>query len=1284
MELDLRGFWVKMSVLACLATLTGLLDSESSAAAVAKSGQASSASPVGLQNAKSAYGVLPLSFEPNQGQTDRQVRFLSRGPGYSLFLTADEAVLALKAGTRIQGSPVGGHSQPEPDARQQTTDILRMKLIGSNPKAMIVGSDEQPGKSNYFIGNDAKKWFTGVPNYARVKFAEVYSGVDLVYYGNQGHLEYDFVVAPGADPRAITLDVGAALAPGGKAQSRGGERQAVPLQIAANGDLILETEDGRIRFQKPTVYQPVPGGEKRYVDAGYVLGSGHSGVEDQKSRVRFELGSYDHGLPLIIDPVLVYSTYLGGNGGDTGYGIAVDSSGDAYVTGSTASLNFPVKSAAEASPNGQGDAFVSKLNAAGSGLIYSTYVGGSGSDVGSAIAIDASGNAYIAGSTSSPNFPVTSGVFQSTYGGGTDAFIVKLDASGSALSYASYLGGSAADFAQGVAVDSSGDVYVTGSTQSPDFPVANAFQIGNNNCTVVDAVTTCSADAFVAKVDPAGTTLVYSTYLGGSSADSGQAIAVDAQGNAYIAGYTYSSNFPVQNPLQSSGGGIDAFVTELNARGSGLVFSTYLGGSGTDQAFGLTLDGLGYIYVTGQTQSADFPTTPGVFQTLYGGNGDAFMTKLAARGTALVYSTFIGGSSMEQGNGVAVDSAGNTVVVGVTTSSNFPTVDPSQRILGISGAAGTCSSSVGTSTVCSDAFVTRLKPSGTASYSTYLGGTGADFAQAVAVDSSGVPYVAGATASSNFPTIVGALQGAYAGAGTFNNVFVAKIDLDDAPGVALSPQNVNFGNQTLNVTSTAQSITLINAGSAPLQITDITASGDYAESNTCGTVVPAGSGTCTISITYTPVTAGPSTDQIIITDTAAGSPHTITVTGNGVLGGGGTLTLTPKSLTFPVQAIGVTSAPQIIQVVNGSQAAVTITAIAVTGDFAETNTCGSGSTGTGVLNPGASCAVSITFTATASGSRTGSLSITDNAANSPQSASLSGSGGGLFTLSASSLTSSIVVGATSTTFTLSASAPSSFTSSISFSCSSSATCSFNPATITAGQSTMLTVSGLSVTTANPLNITVTGTSGTNTATLSLTIFLQDFSVTATPSLFSLNAGASATYTVTVSAINGFNGVVLLNCSSALPNLTTCTWSPSSGASLHGSSTILATLTVATTTQQTSHGWWRRYSLPNPPGGDTAPGRLWVVVAGIVALLAALLAARRKPCQIRSRWTLVVVGILLLTLTGASCNNYGYNVVGPPVIVGTPTGIYVIQISGTLGTNSSVIRSTTVNLNVSPG
>ena len=334
---------------------------------------------------------------------------------------------------------------------------------------------------------------------------------------------------------------------------------------------------------------------------------------------------------------------------------------------------------------------------------------------------------------------------------------------------------------------------MTGSTKSSDFPTVNPLQIGNDGCSVVNTTVTCSSDVFLAKVNASGTSLVYSTYLGGSGADFGQAIAVDGTGNAYVSGYTLSSDFPARSALQSvSAGGSDAFVVEFNADGSALVYATYFGGSGQDRAFGLALDASGSVYVVGDTQSGNFPTTNNAFQASNHGQGDAFVFKLGPGGSALVYSTLLGGSGTDKATGIAVDSSGNAYITGSTQSSDFPTVDPLQTILGISG-AGSCGT-----TLCADAFVSKLDPSGTPVYSTYLGGSGGDFGQAVAVDSSGKAHIVGSTESANFPVMEGVSQAAYLGSASASNAFVAKVDASDAPGAALTPQQINFGNQAVN------------------------------------------------------------------------------------------------------------------------------------------------------------------------------------------------------------------------------------------------------------------------------------------------------------------------------------------------------------------------------------------------------------------------------------------------------------------------------------------------------
>ena len=690
------------------------------------------------------YGKLPLSFEANRGQTDPEVKFLSRGSGYTLFLTSNEAVLALRKASRRPRNP---NLKMEAPHLSPATALLRMRLAGASAEPRVLGLEELPGKSNYFIGNDPKNWRTDVATYAKVRYEDIYPGVDLVYYGNQGQLEYDFMVAPGADPRAIRLRFVEATRPVAQ-NGRGGLRS---LRIDPQGDLVLRIDGGQIRFHKPVVYQTTPDlgprtpGSRHVVDGRYVLRG--------EREVGFKVAAYDPKRPLIIDPTMSYSTYLGGSGYDIARGIAVDANGNAYVTGYTTSLDFPT--ASRLGSKGGANAFVAKLNAAGKALVYSTYLGGSVFDFAGGIAVDASGNAYVTGTTYSTDFP-TANAFQGSTNAGRvpDAFVAKLNASGSALLYSTYLGGSLGENGQAIAVDASGNAYVTGSTASSDFPTANAFQSTNRG----------GDDVFVTKLNVTGSAPVYSTYLGGSGNDEASGIAVDASGYAYVTGNTDSTSFPTANAIQGKNGGVlgtrDAFVTKLNAAGSGLLYSTYLGGSGDDDGFGIAVDSSGNTYVTGTTYSTDFPlVTPlPIPNNALQGSSDAFVTKLNATGSALVYSTYLGSSAEDDGVGIAVDSSGNAYVTGDTFGSDFPTKNPMQAAYG------------GGMT---DLFVTKLNAAGSAFiYSSYLGGSDQEFGRAIAVDSSGSAYVTGFTASANFPT-ANPMQAMNAGGGF--DAFVVKV-----------------------------------------------------------------------------------------------------------------------------------------------------------------------------------------------------------------------------------------------------------------------------------------------------------------------------------------------------------------------------------------------------------------------------------------------------------------------------------------------------------------------------
>jgi hypothetical protein len=711
------------------------------------------------------YGRLSLSFEENRGQADPRVKFLSRGNGSTFFFTGNGAVLA----------------------NASTTDVFRMDLVDASAGMSVAGDVQLPGISNYFIGSDPAKWRTHVPTYSGVRYIGVYSGIDMVYHGNQQQLEYDFVVAPGADSSAIRL------------QFEGAKK----LELTAGGDLAVLGARGRIAFHRPVVYQQ-KNGRRQTIPGRFSLHANNV--------VGFSLGKYDRSKPVIIDPVLVYSTYLGGGALDAVNAIAVDKAGNAYLAGSASSPNFPVTRGAyetknENTPNESYTTFIAKLNASGTALVYSTYLGGSDCGGGfgffgnglitfppHGLAVDDFGNAYVTGIPCSADFPVTKGAFQTKNPSGGAAFVTKLNPTGSELVYSTFLGGSGGDEANALALDDSGNVFIAGVTASTDFPVTKgAFQTKNR----AEAITNTTS-AFVSKLNSAGTDLVYSTYLGGSgssvgSGDMGNAIAVDGSGNAYIAGLTYSADFPVtkgafqtrNRGITSEFAGDNAFVTKLNATGTGLIYSTFLGGSQTahspDSANALAVDGLGNAYVAGSTSDADFPITKDAFQTKnkaadlgqYPGN-NAFVTKLDPTGGALVYSTFLGGSGyglFSDGAGgdaayaLALDDSGHAYVAGVTESANFPVTFNAFQAKNRSFKIGL------------NAFVTELGPEGERLvHSTFLGGTKVDEATALALDGYGGVYVAGVAYSSDFPVSEGALQRTNRGEG---NAFVTKLSLGE-------------------------------------------------------------------------------------------------------------------------------------------------------------------------------------------------------------------------------------------------------------------------------------------------------------------------------------------------------------------------------------------------------------------------------------------------------------------------------------------------------------------------
>jgi hypothetical protein len=748
-------------------------------------------------------------------------------------------------------------AQCAPDAA-----VVRMQLSGSTIAAHAPAGEERlPGTANYFVGNDPAQWRAAVPTYSRVRYSGVYPGVDLLYYGNQRQLEYDFVVAPAADPEQIRM------------RFAGAKR----LRLDPQGNLVISTRQGAVTLHKPFTYQQGIG-QRTPVAASFALHAGNS--------VSFSLGRYDHTQALVIDPVLVYSTYLGGDSqyGDIANAIAVDAEGNAYIAGRAGSTNFPVTTDAFQQTNAGAatstfNAFVTKLNSSGTALVYSTYLGGSGQTNAQAIAVDSAGNAYVTGLTFATNFPATAGAYQLTSKvapGQATAFVTKLNAAGTELDYSTYLGGSGSSVGgengNAIAVDNTGNAYVAGITYSSNFPVTTGAYQTTNLSTGDNTYT-----GFVTKLNATGTALAYSTYLGGSGTngegDSPYGIALDSAGDAYITGEAASSNFPTTtgayqatNPA-SSNGETAAYVTKLNPAGSAPVYSTFVGGSENSAGYAIAVDSADCAYVTGTAHYTDFPVTPGAYQSTNNASAisasNAFVFKLNSAGTALDYSTWLGGSGVEKGifnkegdsaSSIAVDSAGDAYVAGTAISTNFPVTSAAFQ-----------ATNYGATNKTTNAFVTELNPSGTELlYSTYIGGTGVevgssgnyvgDDAAGIAIDSSDNIYVAGAASSTDFPVSQTAYQLTNASAPTLgSNAFLAKFGavappsttttLTSSANPAAARASVTFtadvqlefgtgatpsGSVQFSVDGTVEATVTLNASAVATYTTSMLASGSHA------------------------------------------------------------------------------------------------------------------------------------------------------------------------------------------------------------------------------------------------------------------------------------------------------------------------------------------------------------------------------------------------------------------------------------------------------------------------
>jgi hypothetical protein len=724
------------------------------------------------------FGRMPLYFIANEGQVDGQVAYYIQGQDKTLYFTSEGVTFILSRPNNAKNEPRPlesieraqeygkARSEDETGEREAAASaswVTKLNFVGANPDVRPVGVEKTGAVISYFKGNP-KNWRTGLSTYSQIVYPDLWPGIDLVYSGTVNRLKYELIVHPGADPSQIRLAYSG----------------VETVRVTEEGRLEVTTPAGSFEDDVPVAFQEVEG-ECATLSLSYVLDdvaadktkaavfdtsqAPDAGPESRMHIYRFEVGEYDRTRPLVLDPaVLVNCGYVGGSADDQGYGIALDASGNAYITGYTYSIEttFPVAVGPDLTHNGNTDAFVAKVNAAGTALVYCGYIGGTSNDASYGIAVDNAGSAYVTGYTGSDQttFPETVGP-DLTHNGGPDAFVAKVNSSGTALVYCGYIGGISTDTGNGIAVDGSGNAYVTGYTSSTQstFPETVGPDLTHNG----------NSDGFVAKVNSSGTALIYCGYVGGSGADYGTGIAVDGSGNAYVTGYTDSTQatFPeTVGPDLTHNGGQDAFVARLNVAGTALLYCGYIGGSDSDVGLSIAVDSSGSAYITGNTLSteATFPVSVGPDLTHNGGE-DAFVAKVNVPGTALAYCGYIGGSNYEYGRGIAVDISGNAYVTGNTSSSEatFPVKEGPGNLIYNGG---------------TDAFVAKVNPSGMALvYCGYIGGAGADFGYGMAVSGSGNAYVVGYAASdqATFPVLVGpdlTHNGAY-------DVYVAKVSYWD-------------------------------------------------------------------------------------------------------------------------------------------------------------------------------------------------------------------------------------------------------------------------------------------------------------------------------------------------------------------------------------------------------------------------------------------------------------------------------------------------------------------------
>lgn len=941
----------------------------------------------------------PLEFERNRGQAEARVQYLARGPGYTMLFAPGEATLKLRRASSLLAG-FGGMALLERWLQRGSPDsaTLRLRLLGAEPASRWEGESALAGRSHYYLGNDPRRWVTEVEHFGRLRSRGVYPGIDLVYYDGGGKLEYDFHVAPGADPSAIRW------------VAEGAER----VELLPGGDLRLVTAIGDVRVHRPIAWQTAPDNGRREIAARFVV--------DAAQRIGFALEGHDRSRPLVIDPVIAWAALVGGNDNSTlALGFAVDGAGAAYVTGHTCSLQYPVVSGAPKPQGGEifgvdpcEDAFVTKLDASGRSLVYSTFLGGSDRETAARLTVDAAGAAYVTGVTLSSDFPTTGAAVQRGLNGARncrlpqgvpqicgDAFVTKLGADGGALAWSTLLGGSAFDLGIGIATDAAGAVYVQGWSNSSDFPTTSgAFDRtwGGGGCSAGGLVP--CFDSWVAKLAPDGSSLAYSTYLGGSGREYGFGIAVDADGNAYVTGATRSSDFPTTpgayRTTHTAGTQEDAYLAKLNPSGSALVWSTLFGGSNVDVPYDLALDAGNGVVIVGTTDSTDMPTTGGVLKTATSAPlsactledlaliicAEAFVTRFAPDGASLAFSTYLGGSAIDAAFGIARDAGGDYWIGGHSSSTNFPfTPDALNSSAAIGGG-----------------FVARLAANGTSlPFATTLK---AD--NVIMVRSPAAGVVLGAGTGVGSPTT----PDGYVTTPSDNGAWIFRIDPAAAPRLTLTP-SFQSAFAAIGGTSAPKTITITNTSTVAAairpQFTDnfggTQGVDDFIATDDCPTSLAAGA-SCTATLRYRPTSPGNRTSYLRVISNAIDAPHQASFDGGASDVQDGTFL--PSALSFAPRAVGTQSEVLSASLISQGTVGASNRGYTVSGpdaaDFVFDNVN---------CQPDAACTLNVRFAPQAgpTGARTATLSLATNLANDPKLLQLSGTvtTGAAATLSATQL-----------------------------------------------------------------------------------------------------------------------------------------------------------------------------------------------------------------------------------------------------------------------------------------